>query len=721
MTSANRNPQGGKGGNPVPPARATEGAASRVRGFLAPPVFDDERQSAEAAKMWAVLIGLIATVTVFFPITALLLPQHATRYLTVAALNDLFFLGLLVLVHRRLDGLAAFLLVTALIGAATYSSFVSGGVRAPAMMAFPLFVAIAGILRGAVAAVLTGLASITVGLSLLVAEQTGHLPPPTVQHTAGSTCAVLIFLLVVIMIVHAIEGAQVRRAERARQDSDRRYRQLFEQAQVGIYLTTPDGKILEANPALLNMLGYSSIEELAKNNLEGHGSYAPEYSRQQFREMLDNGEVRGLEAEWRRADGQIVFVRENAQAIRGKDGKIICYEGTVEDFTERKKLETQRRQSSKMEAIGHLAGGVAHDFNNILAGLLLNIGLTQQEPDLSEVVVTSLKEMENETKRAAALTRRLLLFSRQQVMEPKVLDLNYLLEELAKMLRRIVGENYQLVIDREDRAIGVNADASMIDQAIMNLCVNARDAMAKGGSIVVTTREVLLAEADVAHRPEAKTGRFARLDVVDTGCGMSEETKKRLFEPFFTTKKVGEGTGLGLATAYSVIQQHGGWIEVESREGEGSRFSIFLPVAEGAVIPVSATPSAPVRLGREGVLLLEDEPAVRKATRRFLERFGYRVIEAASGPEAIRIWGEDPSAVDLLLTDMVLPGGMSGLDVAETLKARRASLRIILCSGYNVELLAERGHKAIGATFLMKPFTAADLSAAIRKCTESNG
>ena len=236
-------------------------------------------------------------------------------------------------------------------------------------MAFPLFVAIAGILRGAFAAVLTGLASIAVGLSLLVAEQTGHLPTPTVQHTAASTCAVLVFLLVVIMIVHAIGGTQVRRSERARHDSDRRYRQLFEQAQVGIYLTTPDGKILEANPALLNMLGYSSIEDLAKNNLEGHGGYAPEYSRKQFREMLDQGEVRGLEAEWRRADGQIVFVRENAQAIRGADGEIICYEGTVEDFTERKKLETQRRQSSKMEAIGHLAGGVAHDFNNILAGL----------------------------------------------------------------------------------------------------------------------------------------------------------------------------------------------------------------------------------------------------------------------------------------------------------------------------------------------------------------
>ena len=166
---------------------------------------------------------------------------------------------------------------------------------------------------------------------------------------------------------------------------------------------------------------------------------------------------------------------------------------------------------------------------------------------------------------------------------------------------------------------------------------------------------------------------------------------KRLFEPFFTTKKVGEGTGLGLATAYSVVQQHDGWIEVASRQGEGSRFSLFLPVAEGVVIPVAATPSAPVRHGREGVLLLEDEPAVRKATRRFLERFGYRVIEAESGPEAIRLWGEDPSAVDLLLTDMVLPGGMSGLDVAETLKARQPSLKIILCSGYNVELLAERG------------------------------
>ena len=701
--------------------------------FLSAPAFADERQSIESRKVWSVLVGLLASATALFPLLTLVLPQYATRFFCEGASFDALFVGLLIVNARGRQRLAATLLLCALVGTVGYWAWTGGGMRSPAIMALPLFVGVAGILRGPRAAGFTGLACIAVSFSLLWAGHSGHLPDPAVLHTEFSTWIVLQFLIVGFMVVHWVGGWHVRhtedraaasveerrQAEEARRASDRRYRQLFEQAQVGIYRTTPDGRILEANPALLRMLGYTSLEELSRRSLEGPGSYAPQYSRLVFREMVERGDVRGLEAEWRRADGQIVFVRENARAVRDEDGKTICYEGTVEDFTERKQLETQHRQSSKMEAIGHLAGGVAHDFNNILAGFLLNIGLMQQEPDLSDTVLTSLGEMEIQTKRAAALTRRLLLFSRRQLLEMKQIDLNELLEELAKMLRRIVGENYELTIDCDNSHLGVKADASMIDQVVMNLCVNARDAMVRGGHIVIRTSEVYLKASDLALRADARPGRYARLDVIDSGCGMSEATMKRLFEPFFTTKEVGRGTGLGLATVYSVVQQHGGWVEVASTPGKGSCFSVYLPISDGAPARVASSSAAPVRLGTECVLLVEDEEAVRTATRRFLERFGYRVLEAMSGPSALALWKENPHGIDLLLTDMVLPGGMTGLDLAEKLKARQPTLKVILCSGYNSELIAERSDRAIGAIYLAKPFTADALSAAIRESVDT--
>ncbi len=730
--SANEGPRG--------PLRGQAGVKSRlpdlaVIRLFSPPVLADERQANEALKVWAVLMGFLGVVIVFLPLMAIALPQFAPRLLLEAAGYTSASICALYVNSRGHHRPAATLLLVAMLVIVCFISWTGGGVRSPALMAFPLIIAIAGILKGPRAAAITGLTCAGVSVVLLAAETLDLLPPARITHTAMSSWLVLQLLIVMLVLVHWVGGRHMRlteeraaasaqerrRAEEAQRASERRFRQLFEQAQVGIYRTTPDGKILEANPALLAMLGYRSLEELSTRSLEGKSSYAPQYSRQTFRDMVEKGDVRGLEAEWRRADGQVVFVRENARAIRDDEGRTICYEGTVEDFTERKQLENQRRQSSKMEAIGHLAGGVAHDFNNILAGFLLNIGLMQQEPDLSETVHTSLSEMELQTKRAASLTRRLLLFSRRQVMELKQVDLNELLEELAKMLRRIVGENYELTIDCESQHLGVRADASMIDQVVMNLCVNARDAMAKGGHIVIRTSEAILNAADTVGRADSRPGRFARVDVIDTGCGMSEATMKHLFEPFFTTKDVGKGTGLGLATVYSVVQQHSGWVEVASTPGKGSRFSVFLPTSEGGTAFRPVPLAAPVRLGMEGVLLVEDEPAVRTATRRFLERLGYRVLEAASGQAALEFWKSNPAEIDLLLTDMVLPGGMTGLELAEKLKARQPSLKIILCSGYNSDLIAERGDKAIGAIYLAKPFTAEALSAAIRECVDSDG
>jgi two-component system cell cycle sensor histidine kinase/response regulator CckA len=684
------------------------------------PIEVEKRQMVDARMFWWLLVGLASSVSAFFTVAALLLPQYGSRFLGVVGCYDGLFLGLLVMSLRSRSGLAATLLLLASAFLVGFFSWDSGGVRSPGMLAFPIIVGVAGILQGARAAALMGVECIGISLALLVGELRGHLPPTFVHNTAISIWASLVILIAVFVLVHLVGSWRLRQVEEAWRDSDRRYHQLFEHAQVGIYRTTPDGKILEANPALLGMLGYESLEQLSACSLEEQGSYLPQYSRKKFREMVEKGEVRGLESEWRRADGQTVFVRENARAFRDGDGRVLCYDGTVEDFTEHKQLEIQRRQSSKMEAIGQLAGGVAHDFNNILGSFLLNVGRMQLQPNLAEVLKTSLKEMEVQTHRAAALTRRLLLFSRQEAIETKPLDLNRLLDELATMLRRILGENYDLIIDHESRALGVNADSSMIDQVVMNLCVNARDAMEEGGRIVVRAHGVALGEADVVGRPDARPGRFALLEVVDTGCGMSEATMKRLFELFFTTKDVGKGTGLGLATVLSVVQQHRGWVEVASTVGKGTRFSVYIPACDEVAANVSVGPSDPIRRGTECVLLVEDEPAIRLVLRLFLEQSGYHVLEAESGPAALRLWRENAGAVDLLLTDVVLPGPINGFDVAERLRSRKPALHVILCSGYNVERVDDRCDKLPGAIYLTKPFAAETLSAAIRECFENS-
>jgi len=693
-----------------------------------PPTFADEAKTLAARKLWAILLGLLASATLLLPLICLIVPGQLKRMLVLVGVLDVGFIALLHWSRKGRTSLAAAVLIVLLMFMAALAAWTGGGVHAPALMSYVMLVGVAGALFGPGAAALTGAACGAIGLILLLAERFGWLPVPSIRHT--STSIWLIFMIVLCISVllqvvvnwvvrHAAQQAEAhelsrRQFEAALRESEHRYRQLFENAQVGIYRTTPDGKILEANPAMLSMLGFRTLEELTQRNLEADG-YAPEYSRAEFRTRLEQGDVRGLEATWHSADGRTVFVRENARAIRDAGGRILFYEGTVEDFTERKQLEDQIRQSGKMQAIGQLAGGVAHDFNNILAGFLLNIGMMEQDPALSPSVRAALREMELQAKRAATLTRRLLLFSRRQVMATKRQDLRELLDELAAMLRRIIGENYELRIDSGAVPVWIDADAGMIDQMIMNLCVNARDAMADGGPIVVRVREVELTEAE----GKGRAGRFARLQVIDTGCGISDATMKRLFEPFFTTKDVHKGTGLGLATVYNVVQQHSGWIDVQSAPGSGSTFIVHLPTCEA---PADRTPSlsaAPAKGGTETVLLVEDEAAVRLPTIKLLEHLGYRVLAAESGPAALQLWQTDQAKIAILLTDMVLPDGMTGIDLAMRLKTEKPALRIVVCSGYNAELVSNRLDKAIGAAYLTKPFTAETLAATIRRCLEA--
>ena len=387
----------------------------------------------------------------------------------------------------------------------------------------------------------------------------------------------------------------------------------------------------------------------------------------------------------------------------------------LEDITGRKQLEAQFLHAQKMEAVGQLAGGVAHDFNNIIAAALLHLQLLQQKQNLEPELAASLRELQQGTERAASLTRQLLLFSRRQVMQPKRLDFNEVIKGLLKMLKRLLGEDIDTVFSPGPEAAWVEADIGMLEQVVMNLCVNARDAMPRGGHLELGAQRLTLQAKDVRQRPEARPGQFACLTVSDTGCGMDETTLKRIFEPFFTTKEAGKGTGLGLATVHTIVQQHHGWVEVESVIGRGTTFRVFLPAAEP---PEAAAPQAEqvrCRGGTETILLVEDDEQVRRMVRMTLRLFGYEVLEAASGVEAIRMWERHGAQVSLVFTDMVMPGGFSGLDLAKRLRQLKPGLKVLISSGYAADLIQQGGGLPAGMRFVAKPYDPKSLGSIVRE------
>ena len=376
----------------------------------------------------------------------------------------------------------------------------------------------------------------------------------------------------------------------------------------------------------------------------------------------------------------------------------------VTDITQRKQLQEQFRQVQKMEAVGRLAGGIAHDFNNLLTvimgfGQLLYEKLAAGDP-LRAYVDTINKAGD----RAAGLTRQLLAFSRQQVLTPQVLDLNSVVANVNTMLRRLIGEDIDLVIRRGHGLGQVKADPGQIEQVIMNLAVNAQDAMPQGGKLTIKTANVMLEEAYARSHYPLKPGPYVMLAVSDTGCGMDEETRAHIFEPFFTTKAKGMGTGLGLATVYGIVKQSGGYIWVESEEGRGTTFTMYLPRIEESVGAVEEKATAAPARGTETVLLVEDEGEVRALIRRVLEAGGYTVLEASQGEEALRVSAQHQGPIHLLLTDVVMPG-MSGRELAERLTPLRRETKVLYTSGYTDDAILQRSALDPEAAFLQKPFT----------------
>jgi signal transduction histidine kinase/ActR/RegA family two-component response regulator len=437
--------------------------------------------------------------------------------------------------------------------------------------------------------------------------------------------------------------------------------------------------------------------------------------------LLDrHGSVRDFETRLRRLDGREIWVRETARTVRGPTGAIESYEGTVEDITERRNLEDQFRQAQKMEAIGQLAGGVAHDFNNLLTAILghaefLRLDLPADGPHQEDV-----EEIRNAVGRATALTRQLLAFSRRQVLEPLRLDLNTVITDLNRMLRRVLPENIELITALLPGVRPVLADPVQLERVLLNLVVNSRDAMPEGGKLTLETANVDLSERYLESHQVVEPGRYSVLIVSDTGEGMTPEVQRRVFEPFYTTKEQGKGTGLGLASVYGIVKQSSGYIWVYSEPSKGTTFKLYLPSVEKGSTG-DAAPAA-VRTGEvdgtETILLVEDDDVVRKLTRDVLERHGYSVLVASNGTRALEQVEGHKGAVDLLITDVIMPE-MGGPDLARRLAGIHPSSRVLFMSGYAPGAIVHHGVLESGAPFLPKPFTPDDLALKVREVLDS--
>jgi PAS domain S-box-containing protein len=530
-----------------------------------------------------------------------------------------------------------------------------------------------------------------------------------------------VMTIVAITLACVVSALLVMRHETKLVDAARQaenmYRNLVENAVEGIFQTTPDGAYLSVNPALAHMYGYESPEELMSAVKDiGHQVYVDPNRRAEFKRLIANdGTVQAFEYEVYRKDGKKIWLSENARAVRNGNGAILHYEGTVEDVTERKSLEQHLRQALKMEAVGRLAGGVAHDFNNLLTVIQGHSEILQQSCDPGSPALRSVNAIKKAAQTASSLTRQLLAFSRMQVIQPRVLDLNAVLIDMAKMLPRLIPEDIELNFKPSVSLRRVMADPNQMEQVIINLVLNARDAMPQGGKLTIETRNIELDEKYVTQHPSAVTGRFAMLAVSDTGQGMDARTQARIFEPFFTTKELGKGTGLGLATVYGVIKQSGGWIWVYSELGKGTTFKIYMPqVEKPEESQCGSTVDLPLPRGKETILLVEDQDSIRELASEALRANGYKMLEASNGSEAYEIATGKQAAIDLLVTDVVMPH-MGGRELADRLAPRFPGIKVLYISGYAE--YAAKGHGILdeNTILLQKPFS---MSALVRKVRE---
>jgi two-component system, cell cycle sensor histidine kinase and response regulator CckA len=493
------------------------------------------------------------------------------------------------------------------------------------------------------------------------------------------------------------------------------FRSMIEDAPYGIFRAATDGTLLRANPALEKMLAYENLDELLKANLDTEIFKNPS-DFQKLKELLDSAnEFKDVEVGLKRRDGAPITVRCTGRRVKEEHLGVPCFDVFAEDVTERRILERQLQMAGKMEAVGRLSGGIAHDFNNLLGVIIGYSQVLKRRLDPGSALLEHAEEIEKAGQRAASLTRQLLAFSRQQILTPAVLNMNDLILDMAKMLPRLLGEDVAVSTSLYADLGMVKADQGQIEQVIMNLAVNARDAMPQGGKLLIETANVELDQAYAWQHPGAKPGHYVMLALTDSGIGIDAETLAHIFEPFFTTKELGKGTGLGLATVYGVVKQSGGYIWVDSKPGQGASFQIFLPrIEETATTVAATTPLAQTTGGSETILLVEDAESLRKLTRSFLESHGFRVLVAQNGEEAMEVEARHSAKIDLLLTDVVMPG-MNGRVLSEKLQPKQPAMRVLYMSGYTDSFIAGHGVLERGMVLLNKPFTEDALIGKVRE------
>jgi two-component system, cell cycle sensor histidine kinase and response regulator CckA len=519
---------------------------------------------------------------------------------------------------------------------------------------------------------------------------------------------------VLALIAHQLAAAIDRkRNEQALRRSEVCYRSLVQTAVYGIYRSSLEGRFLDVNPALIGMLGYDSALEVLSLDPQKDVFVDPaEYDRL-VKEFRSTGRMDGFEVRWKRKDGVSITVRISGRAVASGDEPADVLEAIAEDISERRVLEDQVRQSQKMEAVGRLAGGIAHDFNNLLMVISGSTEVLLDQLGFDHPLHGKAEAIQQASDRATTLTRQLLAFSRKQLLELKVVEVNAIVSDMERLLRPLIGEHIELTTSLAPAVGCTRADAGQLEQVIMNLVVNAKDAMPNGGKICIRTASVTL---DDSYRPEntfIKNGPYVMIAVSDNGEGMNRETQARIFEPFFTTKEKGRGTGLGLSTVYGIIKQSGGYVFVQSELGRGTVFTIYFPRVDEACDALGDAP-APLAAagGTETVLLVEDEDSVRQLVRETLESRGYRVLEAANGQDALALAAAHADPIHLVITDVVMPG-LSGHELVQQLQPARPGLKVLYLSGYAQDAFpaAADSHKS----FLQKPFTLRNLTRKVRE------
>ena len=509
-----------------------------------------------------------------------------------------------------------------------------------------------------------------------------------------------------------------KQADKALRESEQKYRTLFEESKDIIYISTPEGKFLDINPAGVELFGYSSKADLLSIDI-ARDLYTNPFDREKFQHMLTHeGYVKDYEMTLRRKDGEHVIGLLTCTVVRDEKGNITAYRGIIKDITDRHRLERQLFPAQKMEAIGQLAGGIAHDFNNILTAII-GYGTLLNEMKVDDLSKMYIAHILNSAEKAANLTRALLVFSRKQIISPKPVNLNVIIQRTESLLSRLIGEDIELSIILADENLTVMADAIQIEQVLMNLATNARDAMPEGGRLIIKTDLINFDYELIRAHGYSKPGLYACISVEDTGEGMDEKTKARIFEPFFSTKEVGKGTGLGLAMAYGIVKQHDGYIIADSEPGQGTTFMIYLPLIKIKAGEIKESEVPEIKMGTESILIAEDDVQVRRLLKNVLEGSGYKIFEAVDGEDALRVFHKNKDEIQLFILDVIMPK-KNGKEFYDEVKKVNPDIKAIFISGYDAEIIHKKGILAEGLDFISKPVSPYELLRKVREVLDKD-